>query len=166
MTEPAGDRISAITFMIAGIFSSQQALKILAPEFGWSGLGNLLGDFGELVALERYGLTKAPRGARGYDAIDDQQRTVQIKTNRAASSIGFRGDPDPDLLLVIKVGDAGDWREMYFGDFGPVRQLARYSPRDNKYMVTPKQLEVLVQQGPAAASAVPPPGPSASDEGP
>lgn len=155
----AADRVDAVRFVVASIFSSQRALKLLAPEYGWAGLGNLLGDYGELVACAHYGLTKAPPGAKGYDALDAEQRRVQIKTNRAASSVGFRGDPDPERLLVIKVGDSGDWQELYYGDFTPVRQLARYSSRDNKYIVTPQQLAVLGQGGMAAAASLPPPSP-------
>ena len=52
-------RISAIQNILASIFASQKTLKTLAPEFNWSGLGNLLGDFGELIAIDAYKLTKA-----------------------------------------------------------------------------------------------------------
>ena len=54
------ERIQSIQHILASIFASQRALKLLAPEFNWAGLGNLLGDFGELVAIDHYGLKKAP----------------------------------------------------------------------------------------------------------
>jgi hypothetical protein len=84
------ERIQSIQHILASIFASQRALKLLAPEFNWAGLGNLLGDFGELVAIDHYGLKKAPRGSDGYDAITPDGKKVQIKTNYAASQIGFR----------------------------------------------------------------------------
>lgn len=62
------DRLQAIQHIVASIFASQKALRSLAPEFRWTGLGNLLGDYGELVALDCYELNSAPRGAAGYDA--------------------------------------------------------------------------------------------------
>lgn len=45
------------------IFKAQEELRALAPEFKWTGMGNLLGDFGEYIAIERYGLKKAPSGS-------------------------------------------------------------------------------------------------------
>ena len=44
--------------IIASIYASQRALKALAPEYKWAGLGNLLGDFGEFIAINHYGLDK------------------------------------------------------------------------------------------------------------
>jgi thiamine phosphate synthase YjbQ (UPF0047 family) len=38
-------------------------------------------------------------------------------------------------MLVLKVEDDGTWEEIYFGDFDRVKNIARYSKRDNKYMV-------------------------------
>ena len=104
MTE-RDERIQSIQHILASIFAAQRALKTLAPEFNWASLGNLLGDFGELVAIDHYGLTKAPGGSDGFDAITSDNRTVQIKTNYAAKQIGFRGTAD--LLLVIGVTDHG-----------------------------------------------------------
>ena len=64
------EKIQAIKHILATIFAAQNALRSLAPEFKWSGLGNLLGDYGECVAIDYYGFTKANPGASGYDAID------------------------------------------------------------------------------------------------
>ena len=69
-------------------------MKSLAPNFKWAGLGNLLGDYGEFIAVEVYDLQPAPRGANGYDAVRPDGKKVHVKTNYAASQIGFRGDAD------------------------------------------------------------------------
>ena len=53
------EKSEAIRYIIATFFSAQNALRSLAPEFKWIGLGNLLGDFGECVAIEHYGLKKS-----------------------------------------------------------------------------------------------------------
>ncbi|MCA9839300.1 MAG: hypothetical protein KC422_20475 [Trueperaceae bacterium] len=137
-------KIQAIQHLLASIFSSQKALKSLAPEFNWSGLGNLLGDFGELIALEAYALQKAPIGSAGFDALTADGKTVQVKTNYAAKQIGFRGDAD--LLLVLGIMDNGSWNEIYFGEFKQVKTLARYSARDNKYMIAISKLKLLGQE--------------------
>lgn len=138
-------RIEAIKGVLASLFASQRTLKSLAPEFKWAGLGNLLGDYGEFIATEVYGLRQAPRGANGYDAIDDQGRKVQVKANYAASQIGFRGEAD--RLLCLKISLNGDWSEVYYGDFELVRRAARYSARDNKHMVPIAALTKIREAG-------------------
>jgi hypothetical protein len=135
------EKILAVQHILASIFASQRALKTLVPEFNWSGLGNLLGDFGELVAIDHYGLTKAPSGSDGFDAENAEGRTVQIKTNYAASQIGFRGSAD--LLLVIGVKDDGSWEELYYGSFAEVKEQSRFSARDNKHMIAISKLSQL-----------------------
>lgn len=135
------ERTLAIQHLLASIFASQRALRVLAPEFKWAGLGNLLGDFGELIAIEAYSLTKAPAGSEGFDAIMADGRTVQIKANFAATQIGFRGTAD--MLLVLNVKPDGSWDEMYFGSFARVAALSRRSERDNKSMVAVSKLRAL-----------------------
>ncbi len=135
----SSDKIEAVQHMLASIFTSQKALRALAPEFNWSGLGNLLGDFGEYVAINYYGLTKAPGGSSGYDATTADGKTVQIKTNHAAKQIGFRGDAD--LLLVLGVKTDGTWSEIYYGNFALVKSASRYSARDNKHMIAISKLK-------------------------
>ncbi len=141
------ERIKSIQHILASIFASQLALKVLAPEYNWAGLGNLLGDFGELVAIDHYGLTKAPAGSEGFDALTPDHKTVQIKTNYAASQIGFRGVAD--LILVIGVKSDGSWNEIYYGPFDPVKAAARYAQRDNKHMIAIAKLAKLVAPKPA-----------------
>lgn len=133
--------LAAVRHIMATLFSAQNALRALAPDFRWAGLGNLLGDYGEYVAIEAYGLTKAPAGSDGYDATTPAGETVQIKANHAASQIGFRGAAD--LLLVVRVEADGDWSEVYYGAFADVKAIARYSARDNKHMVAISKLKAL-----------------------
>jgi hypothetical protein len=133
-------KLRAVQHIMATLFSAQNALRALAPEFRWAGLGNLLGDYGEYVAIQHYGLKKAP--AEG--------QKVQIKANHSASTIGFRGEAD--LLLVIKVEPDGGWTETYYGPFATVKALARYSARDNKHMVAVKHL-AGINSSPAALAA-------------
>jgi len=137
----AKDRIQAVQHILATVFAAQRALKTLAPEFKWAGLGNLLGSFGELVAIDRYGLTKSKSGAAEYDALTSDGKRVQIKTNYSAKQIGFRGEAD--LMLVIKVNDDGSWEEVYYGGFNEVKEQSRYSARDNKHMIAISKLQSL-----------------------
>ena len=137
-------RIQAIKHIMDTVFSAQNALRTLAPEFKWAGLGNLLGDYGECVGIDYYNLKKAPPGANGYDAQTEEGKTVQIKTNHAASMIGFRGDAD--LLLVLHVNEKGEWNEIYYGDFKTAKNVSNYSKRDNKQTITITKLSSLKKE--------------------
>jgi hypothetical protein len=137
-TDPIAE---AVRNIVATIFSAQNALRVLAPEYKWKGMGNLLGDYGEFLARERYGLKKAPAGSDGYDALTPDGRRVQVKANHSSSTIGFRGKAD--LLLVLHVEDDGSWRELYYGDFASVLKAAHYSKRDNKHMIQVSKLAAL-----------------------
>lgn len=139
------DRIAAAQAILASIFASQRALRALAPEYKWAGLGNLLGDFGELLATDHYALQKAPAGSGDYDARTSDGKTVQIKANFASTQIGFRGSAE--LLLVLSIKGDGSWDEIYYGPFSVVSNLARYSTRDNKYMVAISRLRALSRNG-------------------
>ncbi|MEZ0058110.1 hypothetical protein ABIF26_003618 [Bradyrhizobium elkanii] len=155
-------RIEAMKGILASLFASQRTLKSLAPQFKWAGLGNLLGDYGEFIAVEAYGLQQAPRGANGYDAITPDGKKVQVKANYAASQIGFRGEAD--LLLCLKIDLTGDWTEIYYGDFSLVKQAARYSARDNKSMVPVSVLTRLREAGYKLPSNLPVPKPAELDD--
>ena len=107
-------------------------------------MGNLLGDYGEFIAIGKYNLKKAPGGADGYDAVTTDGLKVQIKANHSSSTIGFRGEAD--LLLVLRVESNAEWKELYYGPFKPVKAKATYSERDNKYMITVAKLKDLFKR--------------------
>ena len=134
----------AVKHIMATIFSAQNALRDLAPEFKWAGMGNLLGDYGEYVCIKKYGLTKAIAGAHNYDATTSDGKSVQIKTNHSAKMIGYRGEAD--LMLVIHVKDDGEFEEIYYGDFKPVKSASSFSRRDNKNTITISKLRQLKQE--------------------
>ena len=139
------DKLEAVKGQIASLYAAQRTLKAIAPEYGWSGLGNLLGDFGEFVAVNHYGLEKAPPGAAGYDALTGEGKRVQIKTNHSSETVGYRGEAD--LFLALKVFENGEWEEIYYGDFGLVKENSGYSKRDNKRTITVKKLRALASRG-------------------
>ena len=149
-------KVEAVKGIISSIFASQRALRALAPEYKWAGLGNLLGDFGEFIATQEYGLAKASAGSDGYDAKTADGRSVQVKTNHAANQIGFRGNADP--MLVLHVQTSGEWEEIYFGPFAAVKAASRYSARDHKDMIAISKLRamktVLEAQGVEVATRV------------
>lgn len=138
------NKIEEVRKIFKTIFASQETLRQLVPEFKWTGMGNLLGDYGEYLALHAYDLIKAPPGSGNFDATTKDGRSVQIKTNFSAKQIGFRGQAD--LLLVLGISNNGSFEEIYYGPFEDVQKVATYSSRDSKWMIGVTKLKAMNKQ--------------------
>lgn len=137
-------RIEAIKHVLSTIFTSQEILRTLAPKYKWTGLGNVLGDYGECIGIDAYGLEKAPPGSNGFDALTKKGKTVQIKANHSVGQIGLRGNAD--LLLVLKIHEDGSYEEIYFNSFKEAVGLGYDSRRDNKISIPISKLKKLSQK--------------------
>jgi len=113
--------------IVANFISAKKNLKKLAPDFNW---GSLLGDYGELVAIKHYGWEQAPTGKKGYDAINKQKKTIQIKTVYSTNQIKFKKGTKADYLLVIEVDDNANWESIYYGNFEKIRVAASLTKND------------------------------------
>lgn len=99
--------------ILASYLSAKEELGKIAPTFNWS---NLLGDYGEYIAINEFELSQAEISTKGYDAINKKGQTVQIKTIRDTTrSIKFK--KGADHLLVIQIKNNGDFQKIYYGNF-------------------------------------------------
>ena len=108
----------------------------------------MLGDYGELVAINHYGWSLAPIGRKGFDAINKQKKTIQIKTIYSASQIKFKKGTKADYLLVIEVDDNADWEEIYYGNFEKIRIAASLN-KSNDYTIgitTLKKYQIILMR--------------------
>jgi len=135
------ENIPVAQAIISSLFASERALKLLFPNYNWAVSGNVLGDMGELLAIAHYNLKEVPNGTKDYDALTQDNKTVQIKTNRHAKMIAFRGEAD--LLLVLHINDDGNWTTLYYGDFAIIKKNCNYGARDNKYSITLTKLKKI-----------------------
>lgn len=115
------------------IFAIQNRLRGLKEKMDWNGLGNLLGAYGEYLALKDYDLVGASTGNKDHDATDSLGRSVQIKACMHTDRVGFRGQAE--ALLVLKIEPDGTYREIYNGKLPPKWRTKR-SKRDNKRTVS------------------------------
>ena len=138
------EKIHAIKHILATIFAAQNALRSLAPEFKWSGLGNLLGDYGEYSAINNYGLIKAPSNCKDFDATTKEGKSVQIKSFNTGTNIKFKAS-EVDLLLVIKINDDSTVETIYFDAFEKIKPYAKFSAYSRRYQISISKLKELAK---------------------
>ena len=86
-------KVEAVKGIISSLFASQRALRALTPEYKWAGLGNLLGDFGEFIATQEYGLAKACAGSNGYDAKPATLNPYEGQSRPSERAFGSSASP-------------------------------------------------------------------------
>ncbi|MND47693.1 hypothetical protein D3C80_385930 [compost metagenome] len=141
----------AVKKCIVDILSVQLKLRKLNCDYNWS---NIIGDYGEMMAIKKYNLTPAPKNTANYDAKTACEETVQIKTCRVGDrdpQIGFRGECT--LMLVSTLEDDGSIVQVYFGPFAPVYEKSRDSGRDNKRIISIAALKKLAKDHANIATA-------------
>jgi len=76
--------------------------------------GHLVGSIVETLVARQYGLELTPSSNKGYDAIDPEGRTVEIKGTQGNSAVAFRSF-DADRAIVVQLTEDGELLEVYNG---------------------------------------------------
>lgn len=113
---------------IKNLVAAQQAVKehycaITKGRLEFTLDGNLVGDIGEALAIEEFGLELHERNGEGVDGIAGG-RTVQVKTTGTGRGPAFRHTRvDAEHLLFFQIDFAScRARIVYNGPEGPVRR--------------------------------------------
>jgi hypothetical protein len=125
--------------LVKEIFQNISKLKEVEPDYTW---GNLTGDYGEYVVINEYNLTKSRNVNKGYDAVDADGKTVQIKAVKTGQDIKFK-DENVDTLAVVQLFDDGSWEIVYFGSFEEVKKHKKYSSYSDRFVVSLSKLKKL-----------------------
>ncbi len=113
---------------VNALFAAHTAM---CGQFAHTGLkftldGKLIGDIGEALVAEAFGITLCRRRTPGVDGHAHDGRSVQIKaTGLAKSGPAFTpGEGIADHLIFVRIDfDLGKARVLYNGPEAPVRQF-------------------------------------------
>ena len=107
---------SEVQKLVQEIFQNISRLKEVEPDYTWE---SLTGGYGEYVVINEYNLTKCQNVNKGYDAVDADGKTVEIKAVKTGHSIKFKDwkSQNVDTLVVVQLFDDGSWEIVYFGSF-------------------------------------------------
>ena len=131
-----------VNSLVKNIFDNILELKKIEPDFTWR---NLLGDYGEYVAIKKYNLIKAPTNRKDFDATTKNGKTVQIKSFNTGTNIKLKKS-DVNLLLVIKINDDTSVETIYFDDFIKVKRFTKFSAYSNRFQITISKLKEIANQ--------------------
>ena len=107
--------------------------------------GHLVGSIGEVYAAKRYGVDLFKSSAPIHDGTNPDGRFVQVKTTQRNSvALSER----PDYLIVLKIDENGDIKEVYNGPGAPVWNLfeKRKKPKTGQYQVSLARLSKLNEE--------------------
>jgi hypothetical protein len=117
--------------LVRELYAIQKRLREAFPGRRFSLDGKLVGDLGEVIAAERYGLELVENPSnKGHDAIrvgaDGSHNRVEVKTTQLETKrpiIAFSPtvlDDPPDELIVLVIHPDGSVEEAYNGPASPI----------------------------------------------
>ena len=132
------------------------ALRSSHPERKFPIDGMLVGDLGEVLAAERFGLRIVAQSLPGWDAETSDGRKVEIKAtaSRSRPSFAFRDDaecprPSPDFVVCLQLHGTGEFEVVFNGPGHVVwPHLGRLNKRNQQRGITAKKLSALMDQVP------------------
>lgn len=109
---------------VAHLVHARNQLRMRYKKYGlkFTPDGNMVGDLGEAIAAELFGLTLSEkRGTKAIDAHTSQRETVQIKASGRGQSIQFTHNEEPAAWLLVLILDyeREEVEIAYNGPYGP-----------------------------------------------
>ena len=105
--------------IIKRLYQARNELRALFPELPFSLDGKLVGDIGEAIALQDFGLTQLPAGTELHDFVTDDGRHVQVKTTQATAphrGVGLGLTMQSfEHLIVLQISVEGTYSVLYDG---------------------------------------------------
>lgn len=129
---------------VAAIYRAVEELDEIYRDYGrkFTPDGHLVGSIGEVIAAEALGL-KLRRGSYpGHDAVDRDNRDVQIKMTAGRSVALY---DTCDRLIVLKVVDPEYAEIVYDGPGAPVWQHAGRMQKNGQRTISLTKLRSLIQ---------------------
>jgi len=95
--------------------------------------GRLVGDIGEVLAMDKYKIRLFDKVEKKYDAVTEYDNTeVQIKTTMN-NSIWYPRDYQLKLLLALEISPEGKPIELYNGETKPIQEYLKNRKRNESY---------------------------------
>jgi len=107
--------------------------------------GRLIGDIGEVLAVQHYAITLTTAQTAVHDAVTADGRNVQIKATMK-ESLTFPWSDAPDYYIGLKILEDGTHQEIYNGPGEPIKKALanrKSRPKTGSHVVSVKLLKRL-----------------------
>jgi hypothetical protein len=105
--------------IIKQLYQARNELRALFPELPFTLDGRLVGDIGEAIALQEFGLAPLPSCSELHDFLASDGRKVQIKTTQgtiSGQSVGLGLTKQSfEHLIVIQISEEGRYHVLNDG---------------------------------------------------
>ena len=136
-----------ISQIIEKLYDTRNELREKFPQFKFTLDGNLIGDIGEAIAIEKFNLMKLPVGTKTHDCKAEDGKLIQIKATQQKEKGGRVGlgryEPKFDNLIVIQINENGMYEIIYNGLGKPITDKFKNLPLKQNYSISVKQLKEL-----------------------
>ena len=128
--------------LVQELYSTVDKLEALFPGRHFTPDGHMVGSIGECLVAEAYGLTLMTASNKGFDAVDGQNRQIEIKATQGRT-VAFRSEPQ--FVIVIQIHTDGTYSEIYNGLGSKVWELFenRARPSNGQFQVSVNKLKAL-----------------------
>lgn len=129
------------------LYEARNELRQLHSDLKFTLDGNLVGDIGEAIAQEHFGLEPLPANTKGHDFRAADGRLVQVKTTqKQKGQVGLGLNKHSfEHLIVLQLTESGNYGVLYDGP-GSLIDEARAHKKTPSLSV--KQLQQLQEQVP------------------
>lgn len=109
--------------------------------------GKLVGDIGEVLVANKYGIELYPENSKLHDGFEiSTGKKVQIKATFKGSSY-FKSNLIPDYFIVVLIKESGEIVELYNGTGQFVMDnlvtKRKWKSKNEEYSIERKDLEML-----------------------
>lgn len=128
--------------LVQQLYATVDQLESLFPGRHFTPDGHMVGSIGECLVAEAYQLTLMTASNKGYDAVSQCGKRVEIKATQATSA-AFRSEPEHTIVIQIKRD--GTFDEIFNGPGDVVwNQFSDKPPPSNgQYQISLNKLRAL-----------------------
>ena len=128
--------------LIKKLYSTVSELEGMFPGRHFTPDGHMVGSIGECLVADAYRLDLMTASNKGYDAIANNGKQVEIKATQS-KSVAFRSEPEH--AIIIKILPNGTFKEYYNGPgyliWGQFKD--KKLPSNGQYQISLNKLKLL-----------------------
>lgn len=97
---------------VHNLYKIVEELENMFPGRPFTPDGHMVGSLGECLVADAYGLTLMDPSNKGYDAVTEDGRKVEIKATQS-NRVAFRSCPE--YTIIIRINKDGTFEECFNG---------------------------------------------------